>query len=184
MIAGVPQTPLPARSEESERRPAAVLAVYSWDLLLAILALFGALAPFAGGIAVGTTSVGLPLAVQIVAALSSASYAATLLIVASLLTRRRRWVRQVQIVTLAAAIALAALSLAVGYATRSGIDVRGLLGTVVFMLLDALAVVIMTERRITAWYTEAAQTPRYVLATLGFWALSECAFVGLAAALR
>jgi hypothetical protein len=89
-----------------------------------------------------------------------------------------------QMVTLGLAIALAGLSLAVGYATRSGIEVGGLLGTALFMLLDALAIVIMTERRITAWYTEVASPPRYVLATLGFWALSECAFVALAAALR
>ena len=181
----MPDTPLPARSEDAERRPAALLIVYSWDLVLAILAVFGALAAFAGGLAVGATAtVGLPLPVQLVAALASASYAATLLIVASLLTRRSRWVRTMQITTLAVAIALAALSLLVGYTTGRRIELGGLLGTLLFMLLDALAIVIMTERRITAWYTEEARTPRYVLATLGFWSVSECAFVVLAAALR
>jgi hypothetical protein len=181
----VPETPLPARGEESERRPGAVLIVYSWDLVLAILALFGALASFAGGIAVGATAtVGLPLPVQVVAALASAAYAATLLIVASLLTRRSRWVRTMQITTLAIAISLAALSLLVGYATGQRIELGGLLGTVLFMLLDALAIVIMTERRIAYWYAEEAKTPRYVLVTLGFWSLSESAFIALAGVLR
>lgn len=185
MIPAVPDTPLPAREENAERRPAAVLIVYSWDLVLAILAVFGALAAFSGGLAVGATaSVGLPLPVQVLAALASASYAATLLIVASLLTRRSRWVRTMQMATLAIAIALAGLSLLLGYATGRTIELGGLLGTVLFMLFDALAIVIMTERRITAWYTEDARTPRYLLATLAFWSISECAFVVLAAALR
>ena len=43
-----------SRDDEQERRPGAVLFVYTWDLALAILALFGALAPFAGGVATGT----------------------------------------------------------------------------------------------------------------------------------
>src|SRR5215472_4634728 len=137
MIAAVPDTPAQARGDAADqRRPAAVLIVYSWDLLRAILALFGVLASFSGGVAVGTRQVALALPVQIVAALSSAAFAATLMIVASLLTRRRLWVRRVQMVTLGAAIGLAALSLVVGYATASGIELGGLLGTVLFMLLD------------------------------------------------
>ena len=167
------------------QRPWAVLIVYSWDLVLAILAVFGALAAFAGGLAVGATAtVGLPLPVQLVAALASASYAATLLIVASLLTRRSRWVRTMQITTLSVAIALAALSLIVGYATSSGIALGGLLGTILFMLLDLLVIVIMTERRVVAWYADLSAAPRYLLATLGVWAAGEIALIVLSAVLH
>ena len=57
-----------ARDDEQERRPGAVLFVYTWDLALAILALFGALASFAGGVATSTGgTASLPLAVQIIA---------------------------------------------------------------------------------------------------------------------
>jgi len=184
IIAAVSErSPIPAR-EADERRPAAVLAVYSWDLLRAIGALFGAIAPFAGGLRSGTQAVKLGLPVQITGALASASFAATLLILASLLTRRQAWVRRLQIATMATAVALAGVSLAVGYATASGIELGGLFGTLLFMLLDALTIMIMTERGVTAWYGEAATTPRYALGTYGFWALSGCALVAISATLR
>ena len=37
------------------------------------------------------------------------------------------------------------------------------------MLLDALAIVIMTERRVVSWYDQTASVPVYVWATLGLW---------------
>lgn len=166
------------------RRPVAVLFVYSWDLLLAIIALFGALAPFAGGLGTGTGTAVIPVALQVVIAVASASYAATLIIVASLLTRRRVWVRRMQIVVMSTAIALGALSLAVGYFASTGIQLYGVLGTLLFLLFDALAVLIMTERRVTAWYNEPAPTPRYVLGTLVLWAVGSCTVVALSAVLR
>jgi hypothetical protein len=158
-----------ARDEEQERRPGAVLFVYTWDLALAILALFGALAPFAGGVASSSGVKPLPLAAQIIAAVSSASYAATLIIVASLLTRKRTWVRLTQIATLATAIALAAISILVSAVAGNGIELTPLLVTLFFVLLDALAIVVMTERRVVGWYDQVASIPVYVWATLVLW---------------
>jgi len=171
-----------SRDDEQERRPGAVLFVYTWDLALAILALFGALAPFAGGVATGTGgTASLPLAAQVVAAVSSASYAATLIIVASLLTRKRAWVRQTQIGTLGTAIALAAISVAVGAIVGNGVDATGLVVTLIFVLLDALAIVIMTERRVVTWYDQTATVPVYVWATLGLWIGGSVMIIVLAA---
>jgi hypothetical protein len=158
-----------ARDDEQERRPGAVLFVYTWDLVLAILALFGALAPFAGGVASSSGAKPLPLAAQIIAAVSSASYAATLIIVASLLTRKRAWVRMTQIGTLATAIALAAISILVSAVAGNGIELTPLLVTLFFVLLDALAIVVMTERRVVGWYDQVASIPVYVWATLVLW---------------
>ena len=174
-----------SRDDEQERRPGAVLFVYTWDLALAILALFGALAPFAGGVATGTGgTASLPLAAQVIAAVSSASYAATLIIVASLLTRKRAWVRQTQIGTLGTAIALAAISLGVGAIVGNGVDVTGLIVTLIFVLLDALAIVIMTERRVVTWYDQTATVPVYVWATLGLWIAGSVMIIVLAALAR
>jgi hypothetical protein len=158
------------RDDEQERRPGAVLFVYTWDLALAILALFGALAPFAGGVATssgGTAT--LPLAAQVIEAVSSASYAATLIIIAALLTRKRAWVRQTQIGTLGTAIVLAAISVLVGAIVGNGVDAPALIVTLIFVLLDALAIVIMTERRVVSFYAERASVPVYVWATLVLW---------------
>jgi hypothetical protein len=171
-----------SRDEEKEHRPGAVLFVYTWDLALAILALFGALAPFAGGVATasgGTAS--LPLAAQVIAAVSSASYAATLIIIASLLTRKRAWVRLTQIGTLATAIALAAISVVVGAIVGNGVDVTALIVTLIFVLLDALAIVIMTERRVVTWYDGSASVPFYVWATLVLWVGGSLMIILLAA---
>ncbi len=174
-----------SRDDEQERRPGAVLFVYTWDLALAILALFGALAPFAGGVATATGgTASLPLAAQVIAAVSSASYAATLIIVASLLTRKRAWVRQTQIGTLGTAIALAAISVAVGAVVGNGVDVTGLVVTLIFVLLDALAIVIMTERRVVTWYDQTATVPVYVWATLGLWIGGSVMIIVLAALAR
>ena len=174
-----------SRDDEQERRPGAVLFVYTWDLALAILALFGALAPFAGGVATATGgTASLPLAAQVIAAVSSASYAATLIIVASLLTRKRAWVRQTQIGTLGTAIALAAISVVVGAVVGNGVDVTGLVVTLIFVLLDALAIVIMTERRVVTWYDQTATVPVYVWATLGLWIGGSVMIIVLAALAR
>ena len=174
-----------SRDDEQERRPGAVLFVYTWDLALAILALFGALAPFAGGVATATGgTASLPLAAQVIAAVSSASYAATLIIVASLLTRKRAWVRQTQIGTLGTAIALAAISLVLGAIVGNGVDATGLVVTLIFVLLDALAIVIMTERRVVTWYDQTATVPVYVWATLGLWIGGSIMIIVLAALAR
>jgi hypothetical protein len=160
---------LTSRDDEQEHRPGAVLFVYTWDLALAILALFGALAPFAGAVQSSSGAKPLPLAAQVIAAVSSASYAATLIIIAALLTRRRAWIRLTQIGTLGTAIALAAISITVGAIVGNGIGVTALLVTLFFVLLDVLAIVVMTERRVVSWYGERAPIPVYVWATLALW---------------
>ncbi len=162
-----------------------MLFVYTWDLALAILALFGALAPFAGGVQNGTGGTAtLPLAAQVIAAVSSASYAATLIIVASLLTRKRAWVRNTQIGTLGAAIGLAAISVAVGAIVGNGVDATALIVTMIFVLLDALAIVIMTDGRVVSWYDQRASIPVYVWATLALWVGGSAMIIVLDAVLR
>ena len=159
-----------SRGDEQGHRPGAVLFVYTWDLALAILALFGALASFAGGVATGSgRTATLPLGVQVIAAVSAACFAATLIIIASLLTRKQAWVRLTQIGTLASAIALAAISVVVGAIVGNGVDVPGLIVTLIFLLMDALAIVIMTERRVVSFYDQTAGVPIYVWATLAVW---------------
>ncbi|MHB8489715.1 MAG: hypothetical protein ACYDCS_10985 [Candidatus Dormibacteria bacterium] len=171
-----------SRDDEQERRPGAVLFVYTWDLALAILALFGALASFAGGVATGSGGkASLPLAVQLIAAVSAACFAATLIIVASLLTRKRAWVRQTQIGTLGTAIALAAISLVVGAIVGNGVDGPSLIVTLIFVLLDALAIAIMTERRVVSFYDQPASVPVYVWATLALWVGGQVMIIIVAA---
>jgi len=153
------------------------LFVYTWDLALAILALLGALAPFAGAVQTSTGAKALPLAAQVIEAVSSASYAATLIIIAALLTRKKAWIRQTQIGTLGAAILLAATSEVVGAIVGNGPDAPTLIVTLIFVLLDALAIVIMTERRVVTFYAEPASVPVYVWATLVLWVVGSVAAI-------
>ena len=171
------QRPTPAVPTE-EQRPALLLAVYSWDMFLAILAIFGALAPFSGQVALGPRNEELPLGLQVLAALSSAAYAGILIIVASLLTRRLRWIPLLQIVTLAIAIVFAASSVLVAW-LRGGVELVPVLVTALFVLLDLLAIAFITERRVRRWYTTSAAPPRYALGTLAFWAVSGAALIVL-----
>lgn len=160
-----------ARDEEQQeqRRPGAVLFVYTWDLALAILALFVTLAPFAGAVQSSSGAKALPISAQIIEAVSYAAFAATLIILASLLTRRHAWIRRVQIATFVTQIALAAVSEVVLALSRNSAGLPGLLGTLILVLLDVLAIAIMTDRRVVAWYDRPAAIPVYVWATLGLW---------------
>jgi hypothetical protein len=173
-----------SRDDEQEHRPGAVLFVYTWDLALAILALFGALAPFAGAVQSSTGAKPIPLAAQVIAAVSSASYAATLIIIAALLTRRSAWVRLTQIGTLGTAIVLAAISIAVGVLVGNGIGLTALLVTLFFVLLDVLAIVVMTERRVVSWYDQRASIPVYVRATLVLWVTGSVTTIVVSAVLH
>jgi hypothetical protein len=160
-----------ARDEEQQeqRRPGAVLFVYTWDLALAILALFVTLAPFAGAVQSSSGAKALPISAQIIEAVSYAAFAATLIILASLLTRRHAWIRRVQIATFVTQIALAAVSEVVLALSGNSAGLPGLLGTLILVLLDVLAIAIMTDRRVVAWYDRPAAIPVYVWATLGLW---------------
>jgi hypothetical protein len=161
---------------QSEQRPTLVLIVYCWDMLLGILAIFGALAALGGQVAVGARQVTIPLPLQILDAVSSAAYAAILIMVASLLTRPKRWIRSVQMGTMAAAVTLVLLSLVLA-AITGGLSTVPLLISLLFALIDVLAIVIMTERRIATWYVEAGGTPKYVLGTVAFWVASSVALL-------
>jgi hypothetical protein len=158
-----------ARDEEQEHRPGAVLYVYTWDLILVILAFLVTLAPFAGAVQSSSGVQPLPFSAQVIEAVSSAAFAATLIILASLLTRRHAWVRIVQIGTLVTHITLAILSEVVLAISGNSAGVPGLLGTLLFVLLDGLAILIMTDRRVVTWYDKPAPIPVYVWAVLVLW---------------
>lgn len=163
-------------STQTDQRPWPVLIVYTWDLLIGIVAIFGALAALGGKVTVGTRTVTLPPPLQVLDALSAGAFAATLIVVATLLTRRNRWIRWVQIATLATAVSLLSLSVVLGE-MRGGIETVALLVSVLVILLHLAVIVVMTERRITDWYAEPGRPPRYVLATLAFWAASNLALL-------
>ncbi len=175
------QPPAPTATEE-ERRPGAILAVYSWDMLRALLALLGALAAFGGQATVGSRTVNVSLGEQILAAVSSASFAALLIILATLLTRRQHWVRIAQIVTLATAIAIGAVSLLLAAVLPGQGLQTSALTAVLVLVVDAAVIVAMTGRRVVAWYNLAdARMPAYISGTIGFWAASSAVLVVLQA---
>ena len=163
-------------SKQPEQRPWPVLIVYTWDLLIGIVAIFGSLAAIGGKVTVGTRTVTLPLPLQVLEALSAAAFAATLIVVATLLTRRNRWIRWVQIAALAIAVSLLSLSVVLGE-TRGGIETLALLVSLLVILLHLAVIFVMTERRIVDWYAEPGRPPSYVLATLGFWAATNLALL-------
>lgn len=163
-------------STQADQRPWLVLIVYTWDLLIGIVAIFGALAALGGRVSIGSRTVTLPPPLQVLDALSAAAFAATLIVVATLLTRRDRWIRWVQIATLAAAVSLLGLSVLIGE-VRGGIETLALLVSLLVILLHLAVIVVMTERRIAGWYTEPGRPQRYVLACLAFWAASNLALL-------
>jgi hypothetical protein len=168
-----------AKSEaDEEQRPAVILAIYTWDMLLALLALLAALAAFAGQATVGSRTVNVTLGEQILAAVSAASLAGLLVILATLLTRRQRWVRHAQIITFATAIVLGAASLLVAAVLPGqGLQAVSALTSILLLLLDAIAIVALTGQRVVAWYNAAVATPRYISATVAFWAASSMVLI-------
>ncbi len=167
-----------AQSEtDEEKRPAVILAIYSWDMLLAILALLAALAAFAGQATVGSRTVNVTVGEQVLAAVSAASLAALLIILATLLTRRQRWIRRAQITTFATAIALGAASLLVALLPGQGLQAVSALTSLLLLLLDAIAIVALTGQRVVAWYNAGVAMPRYISATIGFWAASSAVLI-------
>jgi hypothetical protein len=167
-----------AQSEtDEEKRPAVILAIYSWDMLLAILALLAALAAFAGQATVGSRTVNVTVGEQVLAAVSAASLAALLIILATLLTRRQRWIRRAQITTFATAIALGAASLVVALLPGQGLQAVSALTSLLLLLLDAIAIVALTGQRVVAWYNAGVAMPRYISATIAFWAASSAVLI-------
>jgi hypothetical protein len=171
--------PAPNAADE-ERRPTAVLLVYTWDLVRAILVFFVAFAAFGGGTDISGKTVQLSTAVQILLALSSAALGAVLLLIGMLLTRHAVWVRRAQITVLGMMVGIGLLSFAVVEA-RGGFHVEQLAGTLLLALVDLLALVAMTGRRIVAWYREPpTQVPMYIGGLIAFWAAVSAAYIVIA----
>lgn len=167
---------------DDERRPSLVLAIYSWDMLLALLALLAALASFGGEATVGARTVSVGVGEQVLAGVSSGAYAALLIILATLLTRRHRWVRRAQLTTFASAIGLGALSLLLELVLPGhGVALQYILTALLVLLLDVTAMVILTGSSIVQWYRNPGPMPRYITGTLGFWVLSSLVLVALQA---
>lgn len=173
------QSPAPTTATEEERRPASILAIYSWDMLLALLALLGALAAFGGQATVGARTVAVGLGEQILAAVESASFAALLIILATLLTRRHRWVRTAQMATLAIAIALGAVSLLLAAVVPGQGLQSSALTALLVLVVDAAAIVALTAQRVVAWYHQDGAMPRYISATIAFWAVAGAVLIVL-----
>ena len=171
-------SPSPTTTAEGGR-PAAILAIYSWDMVLALLALLGALAAFGGQATVGSRTVSVSLGEQVLAAVESASFAGLLIILATLLTRRRRWVRRAQMVTLATAIALGAVSLLLAAVVPGqGLQASALTALLV-LVVDATAILALTAQKVISWYEEDGAMPRYISGTIAFWATTSAALIVL-----
>ncbi len=169
-----------AGGEESARRPIALLLVYTWDVVRGILALFGAITALGADVIVHGRAVHVSVLAQIIAALASASLAAALFVVGTLLTRRHAWVRRAQIVLLTMDVALGVVSVAVDELTaHAGLDLPPLLGVAFFALVDLVAVTAMTAPRMAAWFREPGPVPLYVGGLIAFWAATSVAFVAL-----
>ena len=172
--------PTPPAAADEERRPGALLFVYSWDIVRAILALFGAIAVFSGNVVVNGRTVGLSAGAQILTALSYAAFGTAFILIGTLLTRHAAWVRRAQLVILSMAIVVALTSFAiVQLRAGTGLDVGPLLGVLLVSLVDLLAIVVMTSPRVTAWYREPGQVPLYVGGLIAFWGATSAGFVVL-----
>src|SRR5579884_1611544 len=132
------------RDAGDEQRPTALLLVYTWDLVRAILVFFIAFAVFGGGTDVAGKTVELSIGVQIVVALSYAAFGAVLLLLGMLLTRHSAWIRRAQITVLGMAMGIGLVSFAVVEA-RGGFEVVALLLTLLLALIDLLALFAMTS---------------------------------------
>jgi hypothetical protein len=165
---------------DTERRPTAILLVYTWDIVRAILVFFVALAAFGGATDVSGKTVQLSTPVQILLALSSAALGAVLLLVGMLLTRHAAWVRRAQITVLGMAVGIGLATFAVVQA-RGGFHIEQLLGTSLLALVDLLALFAMTGRRVAAWYHEPGTVPMYIGALVAFWAAVSAAYLVIAA---
>jgi hypothetical protein len=63
---------------------------------------------------------------------------------------------------------------------RGGFHAEELLGTVLLALVDLLALVAMTSRRIAAWYREPGPVPMYIGGLIAFWAAVSAAYIVIA----
>lgn len=165
---------------EEKRPPLALLLIFAWDILRAGLAGLGAIAVFGGSREVRGQVVSVPVAVQIFQALAFGALAAALIVVGTLLTRPARWVRRAQVVLFLMDVVLIAATLTVTLLTDESARSAGVvLVSAAFVLVDLLAVLALTERRIVARFHEPGQVPLYLGALIAFWAAASAAFFAL-----
>lgn len=165
-------------AEEDDQRPVALLFVYTWDVVRALLALVGVIAPFSGNVAGNDHPISIPLWAQILAAVASACYAAALFMVAVLLLRRAAWVRRAQLALYGISMGLALGSLAYeAIVARGSLDAGAVYGVLLFALLYLCGIVAMLGGQVIAYFRGPGTTPRVLYGLVAFWAASSVALV-------
>jgi len=162
------------RGAAGERRPLVLIAVYSWDLIQLVTALFVAFAAFAGSQVVHGAMRPVPLPEQLLAGVSAAAWAATFFIVGTLLTRRQLWIRRAQLVILSLSIGLGLVGIAVAEIrpdTRPAAS--QLYAALLIVLLNGCAMAAMSGDRVRGWFREPGGTPGYLYGTIGLWVVGQ-----------
>lgn len=168
------------RSGPGERRPLVLIAVYSWDLVQLVTAVFVAFAAFAGSQLVHGAVRPVPVPEELLAGVSAAAWAATFFIVGTLLTRRQIWVRRAQVVILVLSIALGLISLGVAAIhadTRP--TAAQFYAQLLVVLLNACAVAAMYGDRVRGWFREPGATPGYLYGAIGLWVVGQALLIVL-----
>ena len=158
-------------------RPTALLLVAFWDALLAVVAILIALAPFGGAIQVGGKTIDLSPPVQVLLGVDGGLYAAAVITVLITLTRHDRWVRRTQVGVLALPIGVLALSALLEQLVNHDLGQLQLLSSLLVALLDAVVILVMTGRRIVAWYQRPVPAPTWLRVTLALFAAASVASV-------
>ena len=163
--------------EAEDRRPAALVLVYTWDIVRAILALFAALGSFSGTRRQNGRDVSVPITVQILQALAAGALAIALFLIGTLLTRRAAWVRRAQWIVLVMAIAFNAVTVTVSMVTdETARDLTTGLVSALLVLVDLLVVAVMTGPRMKRWFNDPGVVPTYIGGLIAFWAAASGAF--------
>lgn len=164
-------------ADADERRPPALVFVYTWDIVRAILAIFAALGSFSGTRRQNGRDVGVPVGVQVLEALAAGALAIALFLIGTLLTRRAAWVRRAQVIVLVMAIILNGVTVTVAMVTdETARDLATGLVSGLLVLVDILVVFVMTSPRMKRWFSEPGVVPIYLGGLVAFWAAASGAF--------
>ena len=168
---------MPEAAETEPQRPTALLLAYLWDALLAIAAILIALAPFSGGLQVGSRTIALSLPLQVLLAVDGALYAACVITVMISLPRHEAWVRRAQLGVLAIPIAVLSLSALLEQLVRHDLSLLQVLSSLLVALVDGLVLFAMSGGRAGAWYDRPGSMPTWVGAALGLFAVASIVVV-------
>jgi hypothetical protein len=160
-----------AQAVATAERPPRLVFVYTWDIIRAVLAIIGAMSAFAGGTQTGTKVVDLPVWEQVVGGVSSAAYAAALIIVSVLLSRHQSWVRSAQLILLL----LSAVFIAISIVPAASLGPIAVAIGIAFLALDFAALWSLTRRDATAWYSVPGSIPKYMIGCLVLWTVGPWA---------